>query len=1072
MNIWKSFLLLILFGLIFTGCEKQPIEVVGGGIKVESLQLPESLVLNVGDKGSFEVAFLPKDAVDASIVSLSSSDASVLKVSFDNLIVSYEAVSAGNAEVSVKVGDVEGKLAVEVKDSSSGDPGKVEKSGVKLEFSDGIRTLDGMRTSPAVSVTIVSGSEQGNYSFTWSVDGGAKSAVKGLFVNTTKSVSFSNDLEFGKHTVLIEVSEEKGLTDAVTLEGSFYVRGPQLRSMDVRFTSDYQLDAVLSDGVSLVDGEEGLLSVSWNPDETAVTPEFEFPSFVKLTAGESGRGFLNYAFKVSGDGSSNGAVRLKNVDQVLSVSGVVDSRSSRTLGIRDFTLPETLSVAYEGGKSEYTLTGVVPESAHDKKIIGVSSSNEAVLKVSADGLKVFFDPQDKGTADVTVKAGIVEKVVKVTVLRDVVVEDFSVPERTTMTRKDSFEYTFVPSPLGAKDAELKEVVSSNESVVKVTVSGFTATFDAVGVGEAEISATVGGVTKKFPLAVLPLKVTSFDVANIPSEMVWGTTGSYNIVYEPSDADDAVVKEVRTSDASVLEASAEGMTLSLKANKAGTETVYLTVGEVSREYRVTVKGKFVEDFSYDKTIPVQISKNETFSCMINTSPADADDGYIASVTSSDPSVLSVSGTGLAFTMRGLKAGNATVTLKVGGVEKTFSVQVLAKYVTGFAVPQNLSIALGNSDNYTFTPEPEDADDIALNALSSTSEDILKVEHTGGLSIRMTPLYVGNSEVKVTIGGVTKSFVVTCTGTVCTDIDVTGPEGKSLLKGGSADYDVVPLPLVSYDASTLSVMANTPSVMTVQHMGGTTFRFTAVGYGEAQFTATCGRTTKTFIMKAVETIQVENLSSKTEIPWHGSVRLKVFGSNAGWTYSGTGDAFGGGSQSAMYIERDGDELIVHNRSRSRSSLSGHVTVSTTLTHVEAGIDLSTQAVPNENSAVFGGGVTSDDKAYLDVEVKAGKSDFEVKTFTGFVWSMDAASQYSDIASRCSAQMNSPTSEIKDASGYVIARRVTFNVFHTVSQYDYYYERFFLPADGDGYGKYADGFGAVGYWSTTDGRKDFTY
>ncbi len=1175
----KGLLAVALFSALFLGflpgCDK-PVINMGGDLDLESVAMPESLELTVGDRGSFLIEVHPAGAEEYVNISVSSSDPAVLSVSADGLSVSYEALSAGECRVTARVGDKSASVSVTVRAAAGPVPGPgddpsgpVSKSGCVFGFNNGVRTVDGVITAASVTVKIENGAEAGNYVISCRVDGGEPLVVRGVFVGQSRDVSLDSDLAFGRHTVAVDVTEEKGLSESVHADGVVWVKGPSVETLSVRFTSDYLADFTLSSSgaVSLADGEEGVMEITYAPASTVVEYDLEVPSFLSVdrTGNQPGRGSWKLPFKVTGKGSGTLAVRLMNGDETAELSGAVDGNSTRTLGVRDFTAPEALSLVLSAGKQDYTFK-VVPESAHDKAVKSVSSSNEGIVKVGAEGLKMTLVPVAGGSADVTVEIGVARKVIRVTVIDDVSgqvvpVTGFQMPSAINLLHGESLEYDFQPEPAGATDAGNFSVESSNPAVLSVERTGFHVVFHGAAPGESSVTVRMGQVSRSVNALVTPIVVTSFSITPavksvmtrtdkftytisydpsnaddadmsvscsddsvlrctlsgtvltlealkvgrvtvevkvgsktsafevtvnpiavsaihvspaFPSTMVRGASATSTVSYEPANADDAVI-QVSSGSPSIIRVTQDGNRATLSAEGIGTAVITVKVGGKTEQFNVTVTGKSLVDFSIPSIVS-QMTKGDSGSYAIVKDPSDADDAAPVTASSSDESVLKAGIDGMNLILSARKKGSVTVTVKVGSKSHTYNVQVLGKALTDFSVPDGMNIPVGTTQYYTFSPVPADADDVVLNAFRSSNPDIV-VEHNGGLEIRLTANYTGSSTVTVNVSGVEKSFMVYGTGTVVTGIDVSAVDGQTLRHGVPSTFTISPVPANAWDANTMQVSARNPAVCSVSKTGDYTFSFNPVGYGTASFGVTCGRQSASFSVNVPESISLSY--GTVQVPWLDSIDLKVEGDFAGWDFSTTGTAFANSSanadDSSLKVTVEGNVIHVYNRTHSRSTTYGTLTVRTTATGVTQSVDLYAVAAPNENRFTVSAGLDSQDRVYVDVTVRAGKEAVTLNNLRGYIWSSDSEAENPGVLNEAKNALNGGSPSVLTGSGGAVkARLFSLIISKTVNLWGYYHERIYLspsssfPDRGDSYGSYSDGFGIHGYLYVSGGAK----
>ncbi len=837
--------ILVVLGGVLVGCSKPEIDIKGGLHPVEDFVVPSELRLTVGDTGTFEVTLKPANATEDKIISLTSSSPEVLSVSFSGLVVTYEALAPGSVSVEMRIGSVTKTFAVYVT-SPDGDEKdnsvEVVVSGCKMEILPSIRTLGGNVEPGSVKVSVLSGHDRGNYVIACSVDDVALTPVSGVFVGQSRSISMDSGLELGPHKVVVEVREENNMTEPAFLEGTLWVKGPALTDYSVEFVSDFDLASRLcpETGVSLAEGEKGMMLVRHSPGGTPVGREYETPGFLWLDfdAATSGDGLLSVPFTCLAAQSGTMSVTFVNGDERYVVSGEVDGMSSRPLAVKDYSVPRDMKLSLAGGSQEYSVV-TTPANCYKPEITSLKSSDEEVLTVSHRDLTLIMTPHYKGKVIVTVVLSGVEKSFEVEVTGDVVT-DVNVPSSMELVMGESAEVTVGVTPMGALDASISELSSTNESVLTVKHEGLVLTLTGKAKGEARVGVTVGKIRKEIAVKVLSDEVSDFRVPEDLKIALGGGAQTYVFETTPAHPSNGTITRLVSSDESVVKVSYVGLTATFTPVYVGTATIGVTIGAVEKTFQLTVTGDVVTDFS----IPMDLSllTGETKSVSVSVVPLGALDGRVESVSSSDESVLLVAiKGGLEVSFTGVKMGTASVTIKVGKVTKRFTVKVLGKYVEDFTVPTDFQVSLGSPRSYLFDIKPEDAVDKDKFEVKSSDASVLKVEKSGGLTAQFTGVYPGSASVSVTIGSKTKTMPVTVVGDVVKDFTV--PSGLTVERTKTADYVVSVSPANALDRNDVSVSSSAPDVVSVVNTG-LSLRFEGKKIGKGTITLRIGRKTKTF------------------------------------------------------------------------------------------------------------------------------------------------------------------------------------------------------------------------------------
>lgn len=333
----------------------------------------------------------------------------------------------------------------------------------------------------------------------------------------------------------------------------------------------------------------------------------------------------------------------------------------------------------EGDMGRLT-AAVYPANATDRSVEW-SSSDESVVKVSADGELTALVP---GEAVITVKAtdgSEVEATCRVKVLKRIILVDALTldEESLELTEGDSRTLTAVIGPDDATDRTV-DWSSSDESVVTVTADG---TVTALRPGEAvvkvsahdgsglEASCSVKVVRRIIPVTEVVLKS---DVA----ECTEGDEVCLSVAYSPDDATDPEVTW-SVSDPSMAEMTAPGI---FRILAAGEVTVTVTVrtpdgAEKSASVKLKAAPRIYLVESIDLSVgEVDLTAGETLQLSALVGPAHATNRGVRWAVS-DEAIATVSGSGL---LTAISAGTATVTataLDGSGVVAECIVRVAAR-----------------------------------------------------------------------------------------------------------------------------------------------------------------------------------------------------------------------------------------------------------------------------------------------------------------------------------------------------------------------------------------------------------
>lgn len=333
----------------------------------------------------------------------------------------------------------------------------------------------------------------------------------------------------------------------------------------------------------------------------------------------------------------------------------------------------------EGDTGKLT-AAVYPANATDRSVEW-SSSDESVVKVSADGELTALVP---GEAVITVKAADgsgVEATCRVKVLKRIIlVEALTLDaESLELTEGDSRRLTAVTGPEDATDRTV-DWSSSDESVVTVTADG---TVTALRPGEAVVTASAhdgsgleASCSVKVARRIIP--VTEVELKIDAAECTEGDEVCLSLTYSPDDATDPEVTW-SVSDPSMAEMTTPGIFRILAAGEVTITVTVRTPDGAEKSASVTLKAApriyLVE--SIDLSVrEVDLTAGETLQLSALVGPAHATNrGVRWSVT--DETIATVSESGL---LTAISAGTATVTataLDGSGVVAECIVRVAAR-----------------------------------------------------------------------------------------------------------------------------------------------------------------------------------------------------------------------------------------------------------------------------------------------------------------------------------------------------------------------------------------------------------
>ena len=395
--------------------------------------------------------------------------------------------------------------------------------------------------------------------------------------------------------------------------------------------------------------------------------------------------------------------------------------------------------------------------------------------------------------------------------------------------------------------------SSNEAVATVDANG---NVTAIGLGNADITATCGEVSATCTVTVVPTPVMSVTLSNTSLNLTEGETATLTATIAPENATDKSVTWT-SSDASIASVSAEGV---VTAIKAGTATITATSANIkTATCTVTVAANIisVESIEISKT-ELSLTEGDTATLTATIAPENATDKTVT-WTSSDEAVATVSADGV---VTAVKAGTATITAaSSNGKTASCVVTVAAKIyeVTGITLSiTELSMTEGDTTTLTATIAPENATDKSV-TWTSSDEAVATVSADGVV----TAVKAGTATITVASSN---GKTATCKVTVAAKIiEVTGITlSKTELSMTEGDTESLTATIAPENATDKSVTwtSSDEAVATVSADGVVT----AVKAGTATITVASsnGKTATCKVTVAAKIIEVTGITlSNTNI-----------------------------------------------------------------------------------------------------------------------------------------------------------------------------------------------------------------
>ena len=266
--------------------------------------------------------------------------------------------------------------------------------------------------------------------------------------------------------------------------------------------------------------------------------------------------------------------------------------------------------------------------------------------------------------------------------------------------------TVTITPTNATDKQVLWT-SSNPDVVDVDPDEGLIT--AKEVGKATITASVGGVTAKCSVEVIPsyIEVSSVELEKSEVSLRVAETVTLKATVNPDDATDKTVTW-SSSDETIAIVS-NGVVI---AKKIGKTVVIAQAGNKTATCQVTVLATDVTSVTLDKTT-ASLRAGESVTLTATVKPDDATDKTVI-WSSSDETIATVSN-GVVIAKN---VGETTITAKAGDKTATCQITVVATEVTSVTLDKTTaSLKAGETVTLTATVNPDDATDKTVTWTSS-------------------------------------------------------------------------------------------------------------------------------------------------------------------------------------------------------------------------------------------------------------------------------------------------------------------------------------------------------------------
>lgn len=439
--------------------------------------------------------------------------------------------------------------------------------------------------------------------------------------------------------------------------------------------------------------------------------------------------------------SENGLITAVGVGKTTITASIGDVNASCSVEVKEIKPSEIILnknfVELTIGDSEQLYAEVLPANTTNKTIVW-ESSDSGVVSVSQDGL---IQANGIGNAIITATSGEISASCEI-VVHPIEVQSISL--NITETTMDVGQTEKLIASILPENSTNQTILwsSSNENIAKVSSEGIV---EAIGVGEADITATCGSVSANCHVAVI-ISATDIvlDVDNLSLKI--DETYQLKAVIEPLDATNQEI-EWNTDDEDIATVTKDGM---VKGVGIGSTNITARCGNIYAVCAITVSGPEPQSIILNiSEVTLKIGESKQLEATVY--PEDLPE---VSITweSEDSSIATVSESG---TVIALKAGVTEITATCGTLSASCTVIVNeVEPETVILNKSELTLNIGESEILSASILPENTTDKTILWISE-DEDIASVTDKG----LVTALQTGHTKITAICGSVSASCVVT-------------------------------------------------------------------------------------------------------------------------------------------------------------------------------------------------------------------------------------------------------------------------------------------------------------------------
>ena len=348
----------------------------------------------------------------------------------------------------------------------------------------------------------------------------------------------------------------------------------------------------------------------------------------------------------------------------------------------------------------------------------------------------------------------------------------------------------------AGDALTYSAVSSNPSVVSVSINGATLSIEGVAIGSATVTVTASdtygdSVSTDFDVTVVNLApVVAMEIADQNANRIAATTVDLVNVFSDPEGDPLTYSAV-SDDTSAATVSLDGTTLSILGVAIGSATVTVTASDsfgdsISTDFDVTVVNQApvvameISDQNANRITAVAVD-------LVNVFSDPESDELTYSAMSDDTSVATVSLSGATLSILGVAIGTATVTVTASdsygdSVSTDFDVTVVNQAPTNVVEIARYSLQVGGeAASQDVAAAFSDDDSAPLVFTATTANENVATASVSGSSVSVSPVSAGGTMVLITATDSDGASIEVNVGVVVSDSEI-----KAVANTGLASF----------------------------------------------------------------------------------------------------------------------------------------------------------------------------------------------------------------------------------------------------------------------------------------------